>query len=152
MWRLFSRISPRGTVVTREGKADTTKTKHSDRSLPIPALLLSRMKSLNSKEWVFRSREGTPVNPGNALKRYIRPAAQKLGIALGGWHDFRHTLTTGLLRSGVSPKVVSRILGHSDVEVTLNVYDHPEVEDFRARLDQVANQLLRDVTKSASVH
>jgi integrase len=65
---------------------------------------------------------------------------------LGGWHDFRHTLTTGLLRSGVSPKVVSEILGHSDVKITLEVYDHPEIEDFRAPLESVANQLLRDVT------
>lgn len=134
------------------GKADTTKTEHSDRSLPIPALLLSRMKALNSTDWVFRSRAGTPVNPGNALKRYIRPVSMGPGIRLGGWHDFRHTVTTGLLRSGVSPKVVSEILGHSDVEITLNVYDHPEIRDFRAPLDGVANQLLRDVTKSTSVN
>jgi site-specific recombinase XerD len=53
-----------------------------------------------------------------------------------------------LLRSGVSPKVVSEILGHSDVEVTLNVYDHPETENFREPLAAVADQLLRDVTKS----
>jgi integrase len=134
-----------------EGKADTTKTKNSNRSLPIPALLLSRMKALNSKDWVFCSRECTPVNPGNALKRYLRPVSLDLGIRLGGWHDFRHTLTTGLLRSGVSPKLVSEILGHSDVETTLNVYDHPETRDFRAPLESVANQLLRDVTKSVSV-
>jgi integrase len=83
-----------------EGKADTTKTEDSNRSLPILAALLTRMKSLNSTHWVFRSRERTPLNPGNALKRYIRPVARELGIAIGGWHDFRHTLTTGLLRSG----------------------------------------------------
>jgi integrase len=71
-----------------------------------------------------------------------------LGIPLGGWHDVRHTLTTGLLRSGVSPKVVSEILGHSDVEVTLNVYDHPEIGNFREPLVAVAHQLLRDVAKS----
>jgi integrase len=135
-----------------EGKADTTKTEHSNRSLPIPDLLLSRMRSLNSTDWVFCSREGTSLNPGNALKRYIRPVAQELGIALGGWHDFRHTVTTRLLRSGVSPKVVSEILGHSDVEITLNVYNHPEIRDFRAPLNDVANQLLRDVMKSASVN
>jgi integrase len=100
------------------------------------------MQSLGGKEWIFRSREGTPVNPGNALKRYVQPAAKQLKIALGGWHDFRHTLTTGLLRSGVSPKVVSGILGHADVQITLNVYDHPETENFRAPLSQVADQLL----------
>ena len=134
-----------------EGKADTTKTEGSNRSLPIPALLLKRLRSLGGTEWVFRSRENTPINPGNALKRYIRPVTKALGIPLGGWHDFRHTLTTGLLRSGISPKVVSEILGHSDVEITLNVYDHPEIEDFREPLAAVANQLLRDVTKSGVV-
>jgi integrase len=109
------------------------------------------MRALAGQEWVFRSRENTPVNPGNALKRYVRPVAEALGIALGGWHDFRHTLTTGLLRSGVSPKVVSKILGHSDVQITLNVYDHPEIENFREPLTAVADQLLRDVTKSDEV-
>jgi integrase len=131
-----------------EGKAGETKTKDSNRSLPIPALLLNRLHALGGQEWIFRSRENTPINPGNALKRYIRPVTKALGIPLGGWHDFRHTLTTGLLRSGVSPKVVSDILGHSDVEITLNVYDHPETENFRGPLGAVADQLLRDVMKS----
>ena len=94
------------------------------------------------------SLENTPINPGNALQRHIRPVTKALGIPLGGWHDFRHTLTTGLQRSGISPKVVSDILGHSDVEITLNVYDHPETENFRKPLAAVADQLLRDVTKS----
>jgi integrase len=131
-----------------EGTAGDTKTEDSDRYLPIPHVLLERMRALGGTEWIFHSRKHTPINPGNALKRYIRPVAKKLGISLGGWHDFRHTLTTGLLRSGVSPKVVSDILGHSDVQITLDVYDHPNTEDFRAPLESVANQLLRSVTNS----
>jgi integrase len=129
-----------------EREADETKTEDSNRSLPIPASLLERLRALGGNDWIFRSRANTPINPGNALKRYIRPVTKALGIPLGGWHDFRHTLTTGLLRSGVSPKVVSDILGHSDVEITLNVYDHPETENFRKPLAAVAEQLLRDVT------
>jgi len=132
-----------------EGKEGSPKSEDSERSLPIPAVLLSRMRSLGGTEWVFRSREGTPVNPGNALKRYIRPVTKKLGINIGGWHDFRHSLTTGLLRNGVSPKVVSELLGHADVNITLNIYDHPNVEDFRAPLNCVASELLRSVAKSA---
>ena len=111
-------------------------------------MLLKRLRALGGREWIFRSRENTPINPGNALRRYIRPVVKALAIPLGGWHDFRHTLTTGLLRSGVSPKVVSENLGHSDVEITLNVYDHPETEKFREPLTAMADQLLRDVTKS----
>lgn len=125
--------------------ADETKTQ---RRLPIPGLLLQRMRAPGGEEWIFRSRENTPVNPGNALKRYIRPVTKTLGIPLGGWQDFRHTLTTGFAAKWRLSKVVSNILGHSDVGVTLNVYDHPETENFREPLAAVADQLLRNVTKS----
>jgi len=72
-----------------ERKEGTTKTKGSNRSIPIPAALLERMKLLGEGEWVFRSQAGTPVDPKNAANRYLRPAAKGLGIKLGGWHDFR---------------------------------------------------------------
>ena len=130
------------------GKIDTAKTEGSDRKIPIPTVLLERMRRLGGSEWVFRGRGGSPVNPGNVLKRYVRPAAENLGIALSGWHDFRHTVATKMLRSGISPKVVSELLGHADVSITLNTYDHVDTESFRAPLDRAAGQLLRDVTKS----
>jgi integrase len=81
-----------------EGKTGPSKTEDSNRDLPIPNLLLERMKRLGSGEWIFRSRNGSPINPGNTLKRYVRPVVQRLGISLGGWHDFRHTLATELLK------------------------------------------------------
>ena len=39
-------------------------------------------------------------------------------------HDARHTAATLLLLSGVHPKVVSEMLGHSSVAITLDVYSH----------------------------
>jgi integrase len=128
-----------------EGREDTTKTASSARSLPIPASLLSRMRLLGDGEWVFRSQSGTPVNPRNALKRYVRPVMKGLGIEIGGWHDFRHTLATRSLKRWPT-KVVSEILGHADVHTTLKVYQHVETEDFREPLNEIASELLRDVT------
>jgi integrase len=125
------------------------KTEGSARSLPIPEDLISRMRQLGDGEWIFRSRDGTPVNPGNALKRYVRPAAEELKISIGGWHDFRHTVTTTMRRSGVRPKVISGILGHSGVALAMETYDHADAEDFRQPLEQVAGELLRNVTKLA---
>ena len=52
-----------------------------------------------------------------------------------------------LRRSGAHPKVISGILGHSGVELAMEVYDHVEAEDFRGPLDQ----LLQDVMKSGAV-
>ncbi len=81
-----------------EGDVDNVKSKRSERKLPIDPVLMSRIEKLGKGEWVFRSRKGTPANPGNALKRYVRPAAKQLGILLGGWHDFRHTLSSSLAK------------------------------------------------------
>ena len=128
-------------------KEGSTKTPRSDRSLPIPESLLARMRLLGKGEWVFRSRSATPVNPGNALKRYIRPVARELGIAIGGWHDFRHTLNTRLRKRGWSARVRADILGHSSLDITEHIYDHSDSEDFRAALGEIENELLRDVTK-----
>src|SRR6185437_5804408 len=59
-----------------EGKADSTKTIGSNRHLPIPESLLSRMRALGDHHWVFGSREGTPINRGNTLNIYIRLRSQ----------------------------------------------------------------------------
>lgn len=39
-------------------------------------------------------------------------------------HDLRHTCATLLLAQGVNPKVVSAMLGHSSVAITLDIYSH----------------------------
>jgi integrase len=125
-----------------QGKADSLKTSSSERRLPLSESLVERVNALRSRfpnsEWMFCSETGTtPVNPGNALKRYIRPAIKGLGISLGGWHDLRHTLTTTLRRDGVHPKVISGILGHSKVNIAMDVYDHATVQDFRQPLERL---------------
>jgi integrase len=129
----------------REGPPKTPK---SVRCFPIPSRLLDRMRQLGDGEWVFRSKAGTPVNPGNALKRYIRPTAAQLGIPIGGWHDFKHTVSTKLLKRHPL-KVVSELVGTSEKQL-LETYQHVQAEDFRAPLNEMSAELLANVSKSAS--
>jgi excisionase family DNA binding protein len=131
-----------------DGDEDVVKSDRSVRHLPVVPALMTRMRGLGEGERVFRSRTGTPVNPGNALKRYVKPAATELGISLGGWHDFRHSLTTQMRRSGVHPKVIAGILGHSKVDLQMNVYDRVDVDDLRQPLAAIASGLLPSVTKN----
>jgi integrase len=130
-----------------EGREDTPKTAKSERSVPIPAALLVRMRALGNREWVFCARNGMPLNPGNMLKRYVRPVARELAIPIGGWHDFRHTMATTLRKRGWSPKVISEIIGHSSIHITEQIYDHADREDFRAAIGELAGELLPSVTK-----
>lgn len=130
-----------------EGRAGETKTSKSVRSLPIPEALVIRMRKLGEGQWVFRSRVGTTINPGNALKRYIHPASRELGFRLGGWHDFRHTMATQPMMSGAPTKVVSEILGHADVQTTMKIYQHANTENLCGPLNEMSDTLLQDVTK-----
>jgi integrase len=56
------------------------------------------------------------------------------------FHDLRHSCATLLLVQGVSPRVVMEILGHSQINVTMNTYSHvlPALQrDAAARLDEL---------------
>lgn len=70
----------------------------------------------------------------------------KLCVQFGGWHDFRQTLSTQMLKR-YPTKEGSELLGHSSVRTTLPVYQHVETEDFRAPMNEMTTELLRDVTK-----
>jgi integrase len=41
-----------------------------------------------------------------------------------GFHDCCHTAATPLLDANVNPKVASEMLGHTDVGITMNLYQH----------------------------
>jgi len=133
-----------------DGEEDAVKSQKSRRALPIPRMVLERMRALGGGEWVFRSEAGTPVNPKNALNRYVRPVVKSLGIEIGGWHDFRHTLSTRLRRDGVHPKIVSGVLGHSKVDLAMNVYDHLEAEELREPLARIAERMVPDGAPQAA--
>ena len=49
-------------------------------------------------------------------------------------YDLRHSAATLLLAKGVPIKIVSEMLGHSDVSITLSIYAHvlPDMQDSAA--------------------
>jgi excisionase family DNA binding protein len=116
---------------------------------PEHAELVRRLRSLGGNhEWVFRSRKGTPINPGNARRRKLHPAAKAVGVKIGGWHDFRHTLVRKMRRGGVHPVVVSAVVGHKSVELAPEVYDRATQSEIRDALGLVGKQLLPNVLPS----
>lgn len=77
----------------------------------------------NEMGLVFPSQVGTHLEP-RSFKRNLDRALQKAGLEHIRIHDLRHTAASLMLAQGVSPKMVSEILGHSRVGITFDTYVH----------------------------
>lgn len=72
---------------------------------------------------VFPSNVGTPIDSGN-LSRGFHELAKRAGVPVIRLHDLRHTHASLLALKGISAKVISDRLGHTNVGFTLQVYTH----------------------------
>ncbi|MEV4104155.1 site-specific integrase [Nonomuraea sp. NPDC049649] len=130
---------------------DTTKTVDSDASLPLPALCVTALKHRRrvqedarneagdrwkDSDLVFTTRYGTPVEPRN-FNRSFELRAKAAGVPRIRVHDTRHTCASMLAALGVHPRVAMRILRHSQISVTMNVYTQIATPETREALDQL---------------
>ena len=60
-------------------------------------------------------------------------------------HVCRHTYCSNMAKSGMSPKTLQYLMGHSDISVTLNTYTHLGVEDARNELQRL-KEIKKEVT------
>jgi integrase len=73
---------------------------------------------------VFCTGKGTLINPTNLRRRSFAPLLQRAGLPPMTFHQLRHTAETILLLKNVNPKVVSEMLGHGNIAITLDTYSH----------------------------
>jgi integrase len=85
---------------------------------------------------VFASLTGRPLDRHDLTSRQFKPLLERAGLPRKTrFHDLRHTCATLLLTKNVNPKVVSEMLGHSNIAITLDTYSHvlPNMQDSAAR-------------------
>ncbi len=84
---------------------------------------------------VFATQRGTLMNPTNLRKRSFEPLLEKASLPAIRFHDLRHTCATLLLSRNVNPKIVSEMLGHATIAITLDTYSHvlPNMQEGAAR-------------------
>ena len=134
--------------LTRGGQRDTTKTAAGVRVVPLAPEVVESLRARRKAQaaerlaagmfWedtdlVFATTVGTPTDSRNAL-RFLHDLESAAGVDRAGWHAFRHGAATRLLRSGVDVQVVQRVLGHSRVGVTLDVYGHLTDDESAAQV------------------
>jgi integrase len=82
---------------------------------------------------IFVTEAGMPLTQ-RVVKREFRRLLAKAGIRPVRLYDLRHTAATLGLAAGVSVKVISDLLGHASISLTLERYSHvlPSIQDDAA--------------------
>ena len=72
---------------------------------------------------------GTRPLPTSSTDHVFKAAIKKAGVKEIRIHDLRHSCASLLIHKGVSIVAVSRQLGHTNIEQTLNTYSHVMPDD-----------------------
>lgn len=130
------------------------KTQRSRRTVPLPPAVIDVLHRHQSDQederaahgaWldtdlVFTTPRGTPVEPRN-LSRMFGELSDRAGVGRVRLHELRHTCVSLLLALGVHPRVVMEIVGHSAIEMTMNVYGHVALDTQREALGRLDDLL-----------
>lgn len=131
------------------------KTANAHRDIPLSDNIVTLLKSHRKvqvaerlragSQWedlnlVFSTERGGLVDPRNLLRAFTT-AAKAAGLEGVGLHTLRHSAATAMLQANVPASVVSRILGHSSISITVDIYGHVNDESKRTALEGLSSAM-----------
>lgn len=100
---------------------------------------------------VFQSvKDGKPMNDGNILRRFIKPAAAQLKLSGVNWRCLRTSCATWMVQAGADPKSVQGQMRHSRISTTMEIYAQFVPEGQRRAVEQMNEYARRSITKSGT--
>jgi len=145
-------------VIHSEVILQTPKTKRSTRTLYIEEPIVNMLRKLrkeqlqrvmecgdqyNNSGFVFTNDYGNMVHP-RSVQDHFKRAIKKAGLPNLHFHCLRHTAASIMLYNGVDIKTVQEILGHEDIQTTLDIYTHV--------LDEAKREGQRAIYKSITIN
>ena len=157
------RLNVHRTLTTDENNAiimgNKTKTYAGKRILPIPDFLypyiIEQMKKAESQNNNEEKLLFKPINQKYTRRTNVNSELQRIlksqfGITGISTHSLRHSYGTRCVESGMAPVVVQRLMGHTDITVTLNTYTSVFDKFKEAELDKVNKYYLNENLISTS--
>lgn len=135
-----------------EWRVGEPKSKSGYRTIPLTEeaiRILKEQKRKNSSidiismEWadiVFLCGKGTPVK-NSTYDSNLFKICDKAGIDRFSMHVLRHTFATRCIEAKMLPKTLQKIMGHSNIGITMNLYVHITEDEKQKEIDMVADAL-----------
>ncbi len=130
---------------TTEILLQTPKTGTSFRMIPIPPVLSPLLKKYQGQEteYMIKGRKKAWVEPRTLQYRFAK-ILEACGIKSFNFHMLRHAFATRCIDTGFDVKSLSEILGHSSVQVTLNLYVHSSMQHKKELMGRFEGGFYRD--------
>ncbi len=117
----------------------TPKSSSSIRSIPFPEIALSFIKEDYQGSRRFLLTNSLKSMEPRVLRKKFAFLLEKKGITHYTFHTLRHTFASMCIRNGVDYKTVAEILGHSNINTTMNLYVHSTLDQKKAAINKVIN-------------
>ena len=145
-------ISNTRTTAKDEIFQNTTKTKSSNRELPINDVMFKYLTELkakqnankaflgeryNTSDFVCCWDDGEPVKVTHISHMFTKLLADN-NLPHIRLHDLRHSCATNLLKKGVDIKIIQEYLGHSTIVTPANFYLHPDMEQTKDAIERLS--------------
>lgn len=131
--------------VDRTGEAKTRiimtvpKSRSSVRDIPIPDFVMERLGDFRAaapETWLMTGSTERFMEP-RTLENGFKRLVNECSLNDVNYHILRHTFATRCIECGFEIKTLSEILGHSNVNITLNRYVHSSMESKRKNMSKI---------------
>ena len=122
-----------------------TKTKNSDRYVPMPDAMYARISAAGPFDPLSPNAAGR-MHSESSYNRLTERLRRDMNISMGARlyrnqllpplpladdfvpYDLRHTYCTDLQKAGVDIRIAQKLMGHSDIRITANIYTHVDMD------------------------
>ena len=110
----------------------SAKTENSIRFVPINNQLMKLLKNYQTTHHIgnscfILSNSSHFMDPRTYYNKF-KAVLKSCDLEKYNYHSLRHTFATNCIEKGLDPKSLSEILGHSNIQITLSLYVHPDME------------------------
>ena len=117
---------------------DAPKSVSSVRAIPIPKFLSSYLSSFcGESDAYFLCTPKSVFTEPRTMQNHFYRFAKAAEICDANYHTLRHTYATRCIEAGMDIKSLSEILGHANVNITLNRYVHSSLDQKRRGIDRL---------------
>lgn len=137
--------APDGQKNNTEILLQTPKTSTSQRMIPIPPVLLTLLKAKKEPDdnYLIKGKKKPWAEPRTLQYRFGKILSQ-CNLEKFNFHMLRHAFATRCMEGGFDVKSLSEILGHSNIQITLNLYVHSSMQRKRQLMEQFDLCLYQD--------